>query len=119
MPQHTVHICCPTPGHDRFAFDDDDAGAFGAERDNIADFEPGIDLIDLERIDAKQAFPFFFDQDFRWIGAASFTAQGQLRFYAGGTDRFVQGNVDRDHTPEFTILLSSVDVDPDASWFNL
>lgn len=54
-----------------------EAGNGSGHRDLLLDFEP-IDRIDLSAIDACADTPG--DQAFVWIGAAPFSAQGQLRY---------------------------------------
>jgi Ca2+-binding RTX toxin-like protein len=54
-----------------------EAGNGSGHRDLLLDFEP-IDRIDLSAIDARADSPG--DQAFVWIGAAPFSAQGQVRY---------------------------------------
>ncbi|MEH2397904.1 hypothetical protein [Nostoc sp.] len=89
-------------GNDVFKFSSvSDSGVVG--RDLIADFVgngklPG-DQIDLSAIDANSTK--VGNQAFTFIGAAAFSAPGQLR-YSGGT---LQGSIDGDRLPEFEVRL--------------
>ena len=73
-------------------------------RDVITDFDGnGIfagDVIDVSTIDAN--IFLFGNQAFNFIGAAAFTAPGQLR-YSGGV---LQGSTDADLSSEFEIQLT-------------
>lgn len=71
----------------------------GAERDRIADFERGIDALDLSAIDAQTGRSG--DQAFDFIGAASFGGAGDLR-YSGGV---VAGDVTGDGRADFEIEI--------------
>ncbi|MEH2405859.1 calcium-binding protein [Nostoc sp.] len=89
-------------GNDVFKFSSvSDSGVVG--RDLIADFVgngklPG-DQIDLSAIDADSTK--LGNQAFTFIGAAAFSAPGQLR-YSGGT---LQGNIDGKLSPDFEVRL--------------
>jgi len=86
-----------------------DADIFGyvapaeTKGDVILDFQPGLDRIDLSRIDADVTRTG--NQSFAWIGTAAFDAPGQLRFYQSGGDTIIAGNTDLDSTPEFRLTL--------------
>jgi len=83
-----------------------DTGTTVAARDTIADFESGVDKIDLSAIDAR---PGGTVNPFAWIADAAFSAQGQLRYrvdLATG-EVIVEGNTDNNFaTAEFTIALT-------------
>ncbi|MEH2450451.1 calcium-binding protein [Nostoc sp.] len=89
-------------GNDVFKFSSvSDSGVVG--RDLIADFVgngklPG-DQIDLSAIDANSTK--VGNQAFTFIGAAAFSAPGQIR-YSGGT---LQGNIDKNLSPDFEVRL--------------
>ena len=89
-------------GNDVFKFSSvSDSGVVG--RDLIADFIgngklPG-DQIDLSTIDADSTK--LGNQAFTFIGAAAFSAPGQLRYSAGT----LQGSTDADRSPEFEVRL--------------
>lgn len=93
-------------GSDTFAFGSiAESGASTAAMDVIADFESGIDLIDLSAIDADTAS----DSDDAFSGiigsSASFSAAGQLKL--SGT--VLYGNTDDDSEAEFAVKLTGVD----------
>ena len=72
--------------------------------DRITDFTQGVDLIDLDAIDAVPATAA--DDAFSFIGAGAFTGSaGQLRYVAGGTTQ-VFGDVNGDMAADFRILLT-------------
>ncbi|MEH2464147.1 calcium-binding protein [Nostoc sp.] len=89
-------------GNDVFKFSSvSDSAVVG--RDLITDFVgngtlPG-DQIDLSAIDANSTK--LGNQAFTFIGAAAFSAPGQLR-YSGG---ILQGSTDADRSPEFEVRL--------------
>ncbi|MFN9619831.1 MAG: calcium-binding protein [Synechococcaceae cyanobacterium] len=89
------------PGADRFIYNS--AGEVGNRvwgRDWILDFS-NEDRIDLSRIDADPAQPG--DQAFVWIGDASFSAPGQLRYSLVGDHGLLKGNLIGVSDPEFTV----------------
>jgi hypothetical protein len=81
------------------------SGITGATRDVIADFEDGVDLIDLFSIDAKTFQTG--NQTFQFIGSGAFTsAGGQIRSFvnaAGNTA--IQLNIDKDTDAEMSIVV--------------
>lgn len=92
-------------GADIFYFESISESQTGSSnRDKITDFIAGTDMIALEGIDAKTATAG--DQDFTFIGAASFNGiQGELRYNDSGPNTFVQGDVDGDGNADFSIML--------------
>ena len=75
-----------------------------ARRDQITDFAPGQDVLDLARIDADPSLPG--DQPFVWRGTAAFTgAPGEVRYVKGATT-IVQATIDGDLAPELEIRLT-------------
>lgn len=86
-------------GRDTFRMDRaSDSAEFA--RDTIRDFKPGIDKIDLSRIDANQSAPG--NQAFKFIGGAEFSGRpGELRFMS----RSVLGDVDGDGNADLAINL--------------
>jgi Ca2+-binding RTX toxin-like protein len=79
-------------GADTFRYDSlSDAQAGGY--DLIADFQSGLDKIDLSRIDANSTIAG--DQAFSWIGTAAFSGSaGELRTYESGGRIWVEGDTD-------------------------
>jgi serralysin len=75
-------------------------------RDVIKDFQRGLDVIDLRRIDADQDGTAG-NQAFRFIGSKAFTGKdGDLRF-AGGV---LSGDVDGDRIADFAIKIGGTKV---------
>ena len=76
-----------------------------AQRDRIADFQGGSDRIDLHSIDANAALSG--DQAFRPGLTATFDgAAGCLRVIWSGANTLLQGDLNGDKVPDFTITLS-------------
>ena len=91
-------------GADAFRFDDGDTG-LGADADRIADFEPGIDRVDLMAIDADSSLAG--DQAFTFIGTSAFSGvAGQLRYLHDGTDTWIEADTDGDGAGNFQIALT-------------
>ncbi len=84
-----------------------DSGITATTWDSISGFVRGEDKIDLSTIDAS---PATGNGSFSFIGAASFSAAGQLRYvYNSTTGKGVLfGNTDADATAEFAIELVGV-----------
>ena len=91
-------------GCDAFIYQTESDSPFGSAHDVIADFMPGIDWIDLRRVDANTALSG--NQAFSWIGASNFTGAGQLRYVQANGVTTIYGNTDADSTPEFQIELT-------------
>jgi Ca2+-binding RTX toxin-like protein len=83
-----------------------DSNPTAAERDRILDFAAGIDDIDVSAIDARagsggnNAFTAF-------IGAAAFTAEGQVRWYQSGLNTVVEFNTAGASGAEMQIQLNN------------
>jgi hypothetical protein len=96
-------------GADVFRFDAvSDSTPNGA--DTIHDFEVGLDLIDLRRIDADETAPG--DQAFHWIGPAAFSGQGaasagELRAYQVEGGWFVEGDTNGDGSADFVLAVAT------------
>lgn len=93
-------------GADNFRFvAPSDSGAPGSLRDRIMDFSKAqADDIDLSAIDAHAGLAG--NQAFAFVGAAAFSAAGQVRAQVIGGNTFVFGNTDAGlATSEFSILL--------------
>jgi len=91
-------------GYDAFFYQAESDSPYGAPHDAIADFQPGIDWIDLYDVDANTLVSG--NQAFRWIGTSNFTAAGQLRYVQANGVTTIYGNTDSDSTPEFQIDLN-------------
>jgi GH24 family phage-related lysozyme (muramidase) len=79
-----------------------------AARDMIEDFQPGLDRIDLARIDANgpaagHAFDFLTTEGEKFDGIA-----GQLRFRFADGNTFVEGDVDGNGRADVRIVLSGL-----------
>lgn len=74
-----------------------------AAMDRITGFQIGIDDIDLIAIDASASL--VGNQAFSFIGAAPFTAEGQLRVTFVGADTLVEANTTGTGAAEFAVLL--------------
>ena len=83
-----------------------DSGAAASQRDVIADFETGLDLIDLTRIDANTVLNG--NQAFIFIGTAAFgNVAGQLRAIHGANS-FLQGDVNGDGVADFAVQMNGI-----------
>jgi Ca2+-binding RTX toxin-like protein len=75
------------------------------ERDVIRDFQPSLDRIDLQAIDARQDLAD--DQAFTWLGTGDFTgAGGELRYRQAGQNTIVAGDIDGDRASDFLLQLN-------------
>jgi len=73
--------------------------------DEILDFTPGTDKIDLGRIDANTLAAG--DQGFAWIGSNAFSGTaGELRAYEQGGSWYVEGDVNGDGAADLVIQLT-------------
>ena len=76
------------------------------QRDIIAGFQAGVDLIDLTRIDANVILTG--NQAFSFIGTAVFgNIAGQLRLVTGANS-ILQGDVDGDGLADFELQLNGI-----------
>jgi Ca2+-binding RTX toxin-like protein len=91
-------------GYDAYIYQAESDSAFGAAHDLIADFQAGIDWIDLYDVDANPGLSG--NQRFSFIGSQDFTAAGQLRVVQANGVTTIYGNTDSDSTPEFQIELT-------------
>ncbi|MCS6854907.1 MAG: M10 family metallopeptidase C-terminal domain-containing protein [Elioraea sp.] len=93
------------PGRDVFLYRTvAESPAASGRRDTIADFVPGLDRIDLGRIDGDETAAG--KQGLVFVGASPFTAPGQVRVRYVGENTQVQLNVDTDLQPEMEIVLA-------------
>jgi Ca2+-binding RTX toxin-like protein len=77
-------------------------------RDTIADFQLGLDTLDLSTIDSNSSIAL--DQAFSFLGnSAAFTSVGQLRYQLSGGSLLLFGNTDANlATSEFELQLSGL-----------
>ena len=73
--------------------------------DQITDFRPGEDKLDLSSMDANSTLPGF--QDFRFIGSKWLAKPGDLGFYKDvqHNKTYIQGDLNGDGAFDFSILL--------------
>jgi serralysin len=91
-------------GADAFRFQNQ-AESTAASMDQILDFTPGTDRIELDRIDADTLTAG--NQAFSWIGSGAFTGTaGQLRAYEQSGTWFVEGDTNGDGTADLVIALT-------------
>lgn len=91
-------------GADVFRYDST-AESNAASMDQILDFTPGTDLLDLSRIDADTAAAG--DQSFSWIGSNTFSGSaGQLRAFQQGSDWILEGDINGDGVADLVIALT-------------
>ena len=87
-----------------------------ATPDRILDFQRGIDRIDVSGVDANLGLAG--NQSFAWIGAAGFSAAGQLGYAYSGGNTIISGNVGGTLAADFRIVISGL-ITPTASDFFL
>ncbi len=92
-------------GEDTFVFALKADLGLGKKRDTIADFEVGVDIIDLAELDANSATRK--NDAFKTLltGKQKFTKAGQL--YYDAKKGVLSGNTDKDAAAEFHILLKN------------
>jgi Ca2+-binding RTX toxin-like protein len=91
-------------GADTFRYDGT-ADSNSGSMDQITDFTPGADKIDLSRIDANSSAAG--DQAFAWIGSSAFSGSaGELRAYEQSGTWFVEGDVNGDSVADFAVALT-------------
>lgn len=75
------------------------------ERDTVADFQVGKDIIDLRGIDAK-IISLDLENAFTFIGTAAFSgAGGELRYSTDGTNVLIEGDTTGAGTAGFSLVL--------------
>lgn len=92
-------------GADMFDFNTVSTSITGA-RDVIADFQRGSDDFDVVSIDARANAAG--NQAFVFIGAAAFTAQGQIRIIVQGANVVVQANTSGTLAADFEVFVLGV-----------
>ncbi|WP_417721879.1 calcium-binding protein [Salipiger sp.] len=92
---------------DRFIyFQMSESGVGSGNRDVIADFEPGLDRIEISRFDADATLGG--KQAFDWIGDAAFSGTaGELGYRYDDGLTIVQADVDGDGMADFEIALGA------------
>jgi Ca2+-binding RTX toxin-like protein len=104
------------PGGDIFAYATFSDSNPGTARDQITDFNPFEDKIDLSLIDAKPKAAG--NQAFTWIGwNKTLRRPGQLTAARSGSNIIVKANSDTDRAAELEIRLSNVSGQLSASAF--
>ena len=92
-------------GADTFVFrHTSDTGSSLSTADLIWDFDPSLDRIDLQQVDANTKTDLH--QGFEFIGMADFTAPGQVRWSIEGSETVVWMNTDGDLAPDAAIRLA-------------
>ena len=104
-------------GADRFVFRNAaDTGNTNADADYIGDFSfAGGDRLDLRRIDANEGQGG--NQAFTFIGTATFTQAGQVRYTVSENDTFIALNTDADADAEAVIHVEQLGAR--SAWFLL
>jgi len=78
-----------------------------AKRDEIVDFERGVDLINMKAIDAKKHDPG--NDKFKWIGKSKFHhVEGELRYVQKSGFVLVEGDTNGDGRADFQIQIDGV-----------
>lgn len=81
-----------------------DSIALAGKRDQINDFQLGVDDVDVAQIDAIAGGA---DDAFTYINAGAFTGvAGQLRAFFDGTRTVIQGDVDGGATADFEVYVT-------------
>jgi Ca2+-binding RTX toxin-like protein len=95
-------------GRDKFDWDSASDAGLGAARDQVLDFRPAADKLDLSTIDAKAGTTT--NDPFKFVGGAAFSGTaGELRAQvihdASGDYTIVQGDVNGDGVADFEVAL--------------
>jgi Ca2+-binding RTX toxin-like protein len=94
---------------DTFRFEKvSDSGTLSTTRDEILDFQDGVDRIDVAAIDAKAGT--MANDAFHFLGSnKAFSGQsGELRVVFTGAGELVQGDVNGDRAADFSFLVRDV-----------
>ncbi|MET1112402.1 MAG: M10 family metallopeptidase C-terminal domain-containing protein, partial [Allosphingosinicella sp.] len=92
-------------GADVFRYDSTAESSFSST-DQITDFTPGTDKVDLSRIDANSLMAG--DQAFSWIGSSAFSGSaGELRATAFVSNAWIlEGDTDGNGQPDLFLVLA-------------
>ncbi|MEZ5873581.1 MAG: M10 family metallopeptidase C-terminal domain-containing protein [Hyphomicrobiales bacterium] len=91
---------------DTFDFNSIAESVKGNNRDQILDFQPGIDKIDLKDIDAKKGG---INDQFKWIGKHDFHGKkGELHYIKKGGYVIVEGDITGNGKANFQIKVDGV-----------
>lgn len=95
---------------DRFVYRQlSDSASTSAYRDQIFEFQAGLDQIDLSAIDAKPQDSLPGDQEFDWIGTVAFSSvAGQLRWQLAAGYGLLQADVTGDGLADFEIYITGL-----------
>ena len=90
---------------DTFVFNSEAEIGSGGAADVIADFQQGMDVIDLSGVDALSGVAG--DQEFTFVGTAAHSGAGAtLRYVNNGIDTLVYGDTSANGAGNFTLRLS-------------
>ena len=79
----------------------------GGLRDEITDFQHGVDKIDLRAIDASTKAAG--NQAFKWIGGQNFhRVAGEVHIKKSGADFYVEGDVNGDGRADFKLMVDNI-----------
>jgi len=79
--------------------------SYSVAKDQLLDFTPGSDKIDLAAIDASRTIAG--DQAFTWIGSGAFSkSAGQLRAFQQGANWVVEGDINGDGFADLIISVA-------------
>jgi Ca2+-binding RTX toxin-like protein len=91
-------------GADTFRYDST-ADSNSGSRDQILDFTPGADKLDLTRVDANSLVAG--DQAFAWIGSDAFShTAGELRAFQAGGSWIFEGDTNGDGVGDLVVALT-------------
>lgn len=94
-------------GGDTFVFTLVTDSVVGVQADQIGDFDPFQDVLDLTAIDANTKVKN--DQAFAWVGTAAFSgAAGELRYDVTGGSIHLFGDTNGDKKADFEIVLNGL-----------
>jgi Ca2+-binding RTX toxin-like protein len=89
-----------------------------AGADAVKDFVPGLDKLCVIAIDANETNGDASNDTFEFIGTNPFTEPGQINYFVGRFDTYIQLNTDGDLDPEAVICVVGQPT-VDSGWFEL